>query len=175
LPIPLDNAHVEPFPFSLDQPLLLFMIRPRPIPTSPPYSQPLPRASCPTCGHQFTLWRLTHHYCSYQTSNSSNPKPMWPSWPNTLHYSDSTYILGFDIGCPRVLPFMLSSSSIIQPHPCCSTTWCTSSIAFDKLAQDLYHVVAWHFFPFLPQWYLFSPFGMRQLGIRKCRFDSNTF
>ncbi len=60
-------------------------------------------------------------------------KPMWTSRLNTHAYSQPTCIsmgLGFNIRCTQVLPFRLSLSSAIQPHPYCFTTWCISGISF---------------------------------------------
>jgi hypothetical protein len=57
--IALNNAHVGTFP----PPILLA----HSCPWLDPFNMVV--TSCPTCSYQFTLWRLTRHQCSYQTSN----------------------------------------------------------------------------------------------------------
>ncbi len=63
--VPLKNAHVGPFSLSTLLTLQLFMLRPPNLPHSPTCMKFPYRASCPTCGHQFTFWVLVCHHCSY--------------------------------------------------------------------------------------------------------------
>jgi hypothetical protein len=90
-------------------------------------------------------------------------KPLWLSRFNTFPCSYDTYInlgLCFDIGCPWVLPFGLSS---IQLYNCIPTIiWHDVQVAFrfpvDKLTLDPYDVATWHLLFLLPQWCFTLPF-----------------
>jgi hypothetical protein len=54
--IPLNNAHIRPFPPSiLLAPIVAHDQTPQSTPTLPTQLQPPPKPSCPTCGCQFTL------------------------------------------------------------------------------------------------------------------------
>jgi len=79
-PNPFNHAQLGHFPpLTLLVPIVGLNHTPQPNPISSMHLQPPPKIVCPTYGCWSISWRLIHHQRSYQTSNSSNPNPLWSS------------------------------------------------------------------------------------------------
>ncbi len=112
--------------------------------------------------HQFTSQGLTCHWCSYQTSNSSNSNP-----------HDHFDLIPSPIPTPPTLPLSwVSSLDVLKSfnlgfhhfrlynhiHDALQhDIQMVFHFALDKLAQNPYDVVVWHLFFLLPQWGLTLP------------------
>jgi hypothetical protein len=144
------------------------------MPTLSTCLQPLPKDLCATCGHHFTLWRLTHHQCFCQASNPSNlnlhdhlgPIPSFTPNPPTSPWA---WVSKLDVF--GVVPSSLSSYSTIQLYPYRFTMWCTNDFCFplNKLAHDPYDVAARHLFLLLPQWCLILSLRRGAIGHREMK------
>ncbi len=162
-PILLNNKHVKPSPPStMSTSIVTCNQTSQTTPVLPTHLQPPLRAFCLTCGHQFTLQRLTHHQHSYQTSNPFNPNlhdlpgPIPSFTPNPLALT-WFWVLALDVIGSFHIGFHHLQLYNHIPTGLQHDIQMALCFPLNKLAHDPYDVTTWHLFFLLPKWCFILP------------------